>query len=137
MLTAYHREYRGHEDIWEERVAPDGEIRMVRIPGIITVHCDCPLGGWLHQQTDAEIRDRIPTFGQIVRGSGRYGFERVDSDDPGELTPAARVFLDRWFAGFGGQPVAPMVAAVKNDPVQIANALRERAARLERTGGDS
>jgi hypothetical protein len=123
MVTAYHRDYRGKDDVFEERSVGDGEFRPVRVPGIIAVHCHCNLGAWMHRNTDEKIRHRIPAFAQILGGSGRYGFERADADDPGELSDAAKGFLRRWKKGFR---FSRLPKATRNDPVEMSNQLRAR-----------
>jgi len=129
LVTAYHRQYRGDTTVHVEEVDRAGEVRLRKMPGIIAAHCSCPLGVWTRAQLADDLVRRIPSFADILKGR-YYQFEdpRGEDDREGELNESAKAFLRRWKRGLG-IPVKEAPKPRRMEPEEIANALRERAAK--------
>lgn len=83
----------------------------------------------MRERLDIDLQRRIPTLSDVINGRVPYVLEPPDTDDEQALTPAAKAFLRRWKDGFGGRELP---AATGNDPIEMSNQLRARAARIER-----
>jgi hypothetical protein len=100
MVPVYHREYRGDPTVYREIVDPHGEVKTIRVPGVINAHCVCGLGEWMRSKLDDDVQRRIPRLADVNANRTNYRF-----DDPtftADSTPEdTSAFVHKWRATFG------------------------------------
>lgn len=71
MTEVFDPDYTGMRVV-ERDAIHRGELKRIRFAMVTAAHCACPMGEWLRNRTDDDLRSRIPNMLDVLAGRGRW-----------------------------------------------------------------